>query len=94
MSTKQTKNSLDASILEGTYQLPLEEPLPQKGKRQKTSRPKSPRYSISISGKTYGRLRGAVDGSLAFFVDDILMAALDDPTISARLLAACQQEAS
>lgn len=88
-----TKKPLDASILAGTYQLPgVDPPDPPKKTRQKTPRPKMPRYSISVSGKTYDRLRGAVAGSLANFVDEIVMAALVDPTIAARLLAACQQE--
>lgn len=87
------KKPLDASILEGTYQLPSSEDPPMKKTRQRAPRPKLPRYSISISGKTYDRLRGAVTESVATFVDDILTTALDDSTISARLLAACRQDA-
>ena len=49
------------------------------------------RYSISVSGKTYDRLRSAVTScSLASFVDGVVTSALDDPTIVARLLARCQ----
>jgi hypothetical protein len=50
---------------------------------------KTPRYSISVSARTYGRLRHAVDGSLAGFVDDLMVSALEDPTILARVVARC-----
>lgn len=48
------------------------------------------RYSISVSGETYDRMRSAVQGSMAAFVDDLVLGALDDPTILARLLPKCQ----
>lgn len=52
---------------------------------------KKPRYAVSVSGKTYARARAAVPpGSLASFVDDIITSALDDPSITARLIAKCQ----
>lgn len=55
---------------------------------------KKQRYSISVSSKTYDRLRVAVnDSSLAGFVEDILDTALDDPKILARLLARCHPRA-
>ena len=50
---------------------------------------KTQRYSISVSSRTYDRLRTAVGGSLAGFVDDIVKTALDDPTILARMVARC-----
>lgn len=50
------------------------------------------RYSISVSGTTYDRLRGAVDGSMASFVDGIVLGALNDPAILSRLLARCHQK--
>lgn len=48
------------------------------------------RYSISVSSRTYDRLRAKVPGSLAGFVDDALVAALDDPVTLARLVAKCR----
>lgn len=51
---------------------------------------KPQRYSISVSSTTYGRLRAAVTGSLAGFVDGIVAAALDDPAILARVVARCR----
>ena len=47
------------------------------------------RYSISVSSRTYDRLRTAVGGSLAKFVDNIVTTALDDPAILARVVAKC-----
>jgi len=47
------------------------------------------RYSISVSSRTYDRLRTAVTGSLAAFVDDIVTTALNDPAILARVVAKC-----
>lgn len=47
------------------------------------------RYSISVSSRTYDRLRAAVDGSVAAFVEDIVTGALDDPTILARVMGKC-----
>jgi hypothetical protein len=51
---------------------------------------KKQRYSISVSGGTYDRMRTMVTGSLAKFVDNIVTTALDDPTILARVVAGCQ----
>lgn len=48
------------------------------------------RYSISVSSRTYARLRARVPGSLAGFVDNALVAALDDPMTLARLVAKCR----
>lgn len=53
-------------------------------------REKIQRYSISVSSRTYDRLRAKVSGSLAGFVDDALDMALDDPAILARLVARCR----
>lgn len=49
------------------------------------------RYSISVSARTYDRVRVVVPGSLAGFVDDLMVRTLDDPKILARLVAKCQQ---
>ena len=51
---------------------------------------KTPRYSISVSVRTYDRLRMTVTGNLAGFVDEIVESALDDPEILARLVARCR----
>ena len=53
---------------------------------------KTQRYSISVSSKTYDRLRTAVPGSLASFVDGIVTGALNDPTILARVVAKCRAQ--
>ena len=50
---------------------------------------KMQRYSISVSSKTYDRLRAAVNSSLARFVNDIMMTTFDDPAILARVVAKC-----
>ena len=50
---------------------------------------KTQRYSISVSARTYDRLRTAVTGSLAAFVDDIVVDTLDDPAILTRVVARC-----
>ena len=51
---------------------------------------KTQRYSISVSSRTYDRLRTAVTGSLPAFVNDIVRTALDDPAILARVVARCR----
>jgi hypothetical protein len=62
--------------------------------KQKTEKKKLNRYSISVSGKIYDRLRAQViSGSLASYVDEIVEIALDDPAILVRLVAACRREA-
>lgn len=54
---------------------------------------KGNRYSISVSGKTYDRLRAAVPhGGVASFVDELVMNVLDDPAALARLVAQCRQD--
>ena len=50
---------------------------------------KTQRYSISVSARTYDRLRTAVTGSLAAFVDDIVVTTLEDPAILARVMTRC-----
>jgi hypothetical protein len=61
---------------------------------EKPKKKKLNRYSISVSGKTYERLREHVtSGSVASFVDEVVTMALDDPAISSRIVAQSQQEA-
>ena len=50
---------------------------------------KTQRYSISVSARTYDRLRTAVTGNLAAVVDDIVVTTLDDPAILARVVTRC-----
>jgi hypothetical protein len=51
---------------------------------------KPKRYSISVTGQTYARLRSSVEStSLQKFVDGILTSALDDPTILERVTGKC-----
>ena len=45
------------------------------------------RYSISVSSRTYDRLRTVVTGSLAAFVDGLVATTLDDPARLARVVA-------
>lgn len=49
------------------------------------------RYSISVSARTYDRVRAVVPGSLAGFVDDLMTRTLDDPMALARLVAKCHR---
>lgn len=49
------------------------------------------RYSISVPAETYDRVRAAVPGNLAAFVDDLVTSALDDPAILARVVSRCRQ---
>lgn len=57
------------------------------------SRTKTDRYSISVSGRTYDRLRSVVPhGGVARFVDDIVTSALNDPAILARLVDRCLRD--
>jgi hypothetical protein len=59
----------------------------------KKIRKTSPRYSISVSGTTYDRLRAAAPrGRVASLVDEIVESALDDPETLARLVARCRPE--
>lgn len=61
-------------------------------KTEKKPKRYAKRYSVSVSGGTYDRLRTAVDGSLAAFVDDIVLAALDNSTIRSRVIAKCYRK--
>ena len=55
-----------------------------------TVNPRYQRYAISVSGNSYARLRMAVTAtSMHKFVDGIIVSALDDPAICARVLARC-----
>jgi hypothetical protein len=52
---------------------------------------KPKRYAISVSGKTYARLRSAeLSVSMQQFINVILESALADPAILERLVAQCQ----
>jgi len=55
-------------------------------------RPK--RYSISVIGPIYDRLRELSEESTSLqkFVDGLIVSALDDPTIRDRVLGKCFQE--
>lgn len=58
-------------------------------------RSKRSRYSISVSGRLYERLRAAVpSGSVAGRVDEIIRATLDDPDVSAETVSRCWQGGS
>ena len=50
---------------------------------------KMQRYSISVSSRTYDRLRSVVAGSLAGFVDGLVENTLNDPAILARVVSKC-----
>jgi hypothetical protein len=51
------------------------------------------RYSISVTGHTYDRLRSSVGAaSVAKFVDGILTSAIADPTIRNRVLEKCAKK--
>lgn len=51
------------------------------------------RYSISVSGVVYDRLRSAIPrGNVTVFVEDAVASALDDPAIRARLVDQCRYE--
>ena len=56
-----------------------------------TNHKRHQRYSISVSARTYDRVRAVVPGSLAGFVDDLMTSTLDDPMILARMVAKCHQ---
>ena len=57
--------------------------------KKKSERPK--RYSISVTGAVYERLRSTVtSASLQKFVDKILESALDDPATLARIADKCR----
>jgi hypothetical protein len=64
--------------------------MPEEQKTKPSSRSKRP--SISVTGKTYERLRAAYPTtSLAAFVDDMIVKTLNDPAACARLAALCQR---
>lgn len=67
----------------------MQQDVKQEGKQAKK---KTQRYAISVSARTYDRMRGMVRGSLAGFVDEIVMSALDDPAILARVLSRCHRK--
>jgi len=50
------------------------------------------RYSISVSGPFYARLREAVPDTVTGFVEAAVVTALDDPEIRARLVHQCRYE--
>lgn len=52
---------------------------------------KTQRYSISVSAKTYERVRSSVEGSVAGFVDDLVSDTLDDPVILSLLVDRCRR---
>jgi hypothetical protein len=64
----------------------------QQDVKQEVKKKKTQRYAISVSARTYDRLRSTVRGSLAGFVDEIVTSALADPAILARLLARCHRK--
>lgn len=49
------------------------------------------RYSISVTGATYDRLRALpeTEESMQRFVDALIMSAIDDPLVRLRVLAKC-----
>jgi len=60
----------------------------KKMKKHRMQRP-----SISVSGKTYARLRAAFPvGNVATFVDEVVAAALNDPAIAARVVDVCRED--
>jgi hypothetical protein len=60
--------------------------------KTKSKKPKIRKYSISVTGTTYARIRAAVPrGDMASFVDDVLVAALDDPAIAAGVVTQCRR---
>lgn len=72
---------------DGCDDMPVRKEDPKQMKRSKN------RYSISVSGATYDRLRSVTPrGRLAGFVDGVVASALDDPKILERLTDSCQYE--
>ncbi len=58
-----------------------------------TATKRSNRYSISVSGSTYDRLRAATPrGTVTWIVEDLVLSALDDPEIRARVVDKCRFE--
>jgi hypothetical protein len=60
--------------------------------KQEDKNKKTKRYAISVSARTYDRMRSTVHSSLARFVNEIMTSALDDPAILARLAAKCDRK--
>jgi hypothetical protein len=59
----------------------------------KSVKPRPKRYAVSVSGSTYARVRASVASvSTQKFVDGLIVSALDDPTICARVLEKCQAQ--
>lgn len=60
---------------------------------QPTKKQKPKRYSISVTARTYDRLRASMvpteHASLQKFVDSIIASALNDPMILERVAAKC-----
>jgi hypothetical protein len=65
----------------------MQQEIKQEGQKKKT-----PRYAVSVSARTYDRLRATVRGSLAGFVEAVVTSALDNPAILSRLLAKCPRK--
>jgi hypothetical protein len=63
----------------------------ERQERSSKSRPK--RYSISVTGETYARLRATVAESTSIqkFVDDLITSALDDALVAARVVGQCTE---
>jgi hypothetical protein len=59
------------------------------------TKPRAKRYSISVSGSVYDRLSASMGASASVqkFVDGIVVSALDDATIQARVLSKCRPRA-
>jgi hypothetical protein len=58
----------------------------------KEEKRKPRRYSISVTGRFYERLRTQVTSeSVASFVDDVIATTLEDPALSAQVVDACLQ---
>ena len=58
-----------------------------------TKRSSSNRYSISVSGVFYDRLRTSIPrGNVTGFVEEAVASALDNPAIRARLVDQCRYE--
>lgn len=56
----------------------------------KEEKKKPRRYSISVTGRFYDRLRTQVTSeSVASFVDDVIADTLEDPMLSAQVVDAC-----
>jgi hypothetical protein len=62
-------------------------------KTKTKTKTKGNKHSISVSGRTYDRIRAAVGrGGVAGLVDDAVASALDDPSVAAGVVARCRGE--